>query len=125
MSYFLGIIAAALSFGLNRVLFGAIGYKTIITYSPVIEEVCKSIPAYFIDADILMVHVTFGAIEGFYEFWQGKGLGKLAALLSVIGHFLFGLSVITILMLSGSIYLAVLTSILFHLFWNFIVVKFF
>lgn len=106
-------------------LFRAVGYKTIVTFSPVVEEVFKSVPAYLAGADILSIHLVFGAIEGAYEYRQGKGLGKLAAFLSVTGHFLFGLAVVTLLLLTGSIYLALLAGILLHLLWNGVVVKYF
>lgn len=126
MSYGIGIVVAMISFILNRALFKIIGYKTVITYSPIIEELLKSMPAYFIGADILLVHITFGIIEGAYEFFQGSNrIGKFAAFLSIIGHFLFGLTVITILMFVNNIYFAVLSSTLLHLLWNIIVVKYF
>lgn len=125
MSYLIGCIVAAISFMLNRALFKRIGYQTIITYSPVIEEFCKTLPAYSIGADILAVHVTFGIIEGCYDYYQNQYTGVLAGLLSIIGHFLFGLTAVVVLMVSGNIYLAITASCVFHLLWNVIVVRFF
>lgn len=125
MSYLIGCVVAMISFVLNRALFQRIGYKTIITYSPVVEEVCKTLPAYFIGADILVVHVTFGIIEGCYDFYQNQYTGVLAGALSIVGHFLFGLTAVVVLMLTANIYLAIVASCVFHLLWNVIVVRFF
>lgn len=125
MSYILGGLVAAVSFVFNRALFQRIGYRTVITFSPVIEELCKTIPAYVIGVNILAVHLTFGVIEGGYDLYRNQGAGALAALLSVVGHFLFGLTAITVLMLAGNIYLAAMASCVLHLLWNTVVVRFF
>lgn len=125
MGYVIGCMVAAVSFLLNRALFRRIGFRTVITFSPVLEELCKTLPAYFIGVSILTVHVTFGAIEGAYDFFQNGRTGILAALLSVTGHFLFGLMAIVALRLTADIYLAAAAGAALHLVWNMAVVRFF
>lgn len=125
MSFALSIVAAGISFVFNRKLFCKLGYTTVITYSPVIEEVCKTLPAYWLAQDILLVHLFFGVIEAGYEFLGGSGIARYAALLSIVGHFLFGLMTITALFLGGQWYLALASGILLHLLWNTIVLRFF
>lgn len=125
MIYLVGTMAAAICFVVNRALFKRIGYRTIIGCSPVVEEVFKSVPAYLMGISILSVHVVFGVIEGAYEWKNCRSYRCLPAVLSVIGHSLFGLTATTILFLQGNIFLAVAGAAVLHLLWNISVVKFF
>ena len=125
MSYLLGAAAAIICFIINRLLFKWIGYRTIIGWSPLAEEIFKSLPAYYLNFSIFPVHVVFGIIEGSYESINCRRNRYLPALLSVIGHSLFGLTAVTVLFLSGNIWLAVSGAVILHLLWNIIVVRFF
>lgn len=126
MSYVIGCLVASIGFVLNRALFRRIGYRTIVTASPALEELLKTVPAYFIGTDILAVHVVFGLIEGVYDYCQDRSrLGLLAGCLSLIGHFLFGLATVVAFMFSASLWLSLAVGVVLHLVWNAAVVRFF
>lgn len=80
-----------LSFSLNKFLLKYIGLKIVISYSPILEELTKTICSYYLAADILVTHITFGVLEAIYDWYQGSASrGRIAAFLSIIGHTLFG-----------------------------------
>jgi len=123
MAYIIGCLMAALSFLLNRALVNWIGIKTVISYSPVIEEASKTLFAYFMGADILATHITFGLVEAGYDWYQNDRHGGKAALFSVVGHSLFGIATVGILAVSSSILLALAAGLLLHLIWNITVIR--
>lgn len=125
MSYWIGGLAALVCFALNRALFLRLGYKTVTTYSPVLEEACKTFPAYALGAAILPVHVVFGAIEGAYDFYTNRKDGAAAALFSLLGHALFGAATVAALALSGSVALGAAAGCALHIAWNLAMVRFF
>lgn len=125
MSYWIGGLAALVCFALNRALFLRVGYRTVTTYSPVLEEACKTFPAYVLGAAIWPVHVVFGAIEGAYDFYTNQKSGAAAALLSVLGHTLFGAATVAVLALADSIAAAMVAGSVLHVAWNLAMVRFF
>lgn len=122
MAYIIACLMASLSFLLNRLLFKFIGNFTVVTLSPVIEEAAKTLLAYYLHADILVTHATFGILEGLYD-WYGGRHGEKAALLSIIGHSLFGLLTVGGLYLTGSIWLGLCIGAVAHLYWNVTVIR--
>lgn len=123
MGYVIGCLVAALSFLLNRMLVKQIGLKTVITASPVIEEGTKTLLAFFLGADILAAHVTFGVVEACYDWHQNGRTGMKAALFSIGGHSVFGIVTILLLSISGSIGLALAAGIVAHIIWNVTVIR--
>ena len=120
MAYVIGCLMAGLSFLLNRLLLKYIGIKVVISYSPVVEELTKTLCSYYFAADILVTHIIFGVLEAVYD-WskeQNKRCGRIAALLSIIGHTLFGGITVFVFNLSSSIYLGILVGIGIHVVWN-------
>lgn len=123
MAYLIAVLMAALSFIVNKALLTRIGVKTVITYSPVIEESAKTLLPFYLGADIFLTHVVFGMIEAGYDWLTGGRERSKAALLSVAGHSLFGGATVATLQETGQIGLALVGAIVLHLAWNFLAVK--
>lgn len=118
MAYVIACLMAGLSFLLNRALLKHIGNITVISMSPAVEEMSKTLLAYYLDADIFATHVTFGLLEAVYDWYNGtKDSGKAAAL-SIAGHSLFGVLTLVVLKLAGSIWPALGAGLATHLAWN-------
>lgn len=120
MAYVIGCLMAGLSFLLNRLLLKYIGIKVVISYSPVVEELTKTLCSYYLAADILLTHIIFGILEAVYDWFNRHSgeRGAIAALLSIIGHTLFGAVTIALFNLSGSIFLGIFAAVCVHLIWN-------
>jgi len=120
MAYVIGCLMAGLSFLLNRLLLNYIGIKVVISYSPVVEEVSKTLCSYYLAADILVTHIIFGILEAGYDWFnrQNGQRGAVAALLSIVGHTLFGGITILVFNLSNSIFIGMTVGIVVHLVWN-------
>lgn len=120
MAYVIGCLMAGLSFLLNRLLLKYIGINVVISYSPIVEELTKTLCSYYLAADILVTHVVFGVLEAGYDWFnrQNGQRGTIAALLSIVGHTLFGGITVFVFNLSNSIFIGILTGIGVHLLWN-------
>ena len=120
MGYVIGCLMAGLSFLLNKLLLKYVGIKVVISYSPVVEEVSKTLCSYYLAADIIITHMIFGILEASYDWYQqrSKERGRIAALLSIAGHTLFGAVTVAAFKLSESIFLAITIAIAVHLIWN-------
>lgn len=120
MAYVIGCLMAGASFLLNRLLLKYVGIKAVISYSPIMEELAKTLFSYYLAADIVVTHVVFGLLEAGYD-WHSTPNGQRAmqaAVLSVVGHTLFGGLTRLVYHLSGSILLAILGASCVHLMWN-------
>ncbi len=118
MAYVLAVLMAALSFLLNRLALRYAGVKAVITWGPALEEAVKTVPAFYLGADVLLTHVLFGVIEGGYDWRTSPRHGPAAALLSVAGHGLFGAVTVAAVYLTGSLGLALAAGIAAHIAWN-------
>lgn len=120
MAYVIGFLMAGLSFLLNKVLLKYVGVKAIISYSPVVEEMTKTLCSYYLAADILVTHIVFGMLEAGYDWYSTPNgqRGMWAALASIVGHSLFGALTLMGLYASGSIWLALLGASCVHVIWN-------
>jgi len=125
MAYMIGCLMAGLSFLLNRLLLKYIGIKVVISYSPVVEELTKTLCSYYLAADILVTHFTFGVLEAGYDWFnrQNRQRGTVAALLSIVGHTLFGGITVFVFNLSNSIFIGIGVGISVHLIWNVILIR--
>lgn len=125
MSVLLACGAAFLCGWMNRLLYRFFGLPVILTYGPVVEELTKSIPAYYLSVDLVLVHWLFGTIEAVYDWRQRTDTAKgiIAVGLSVVGHTLFGLTTKEILRSTGNLWLAVSLVILLHMVWNAAVIR--
>jgi hypothetical protein len=120
MAYVIGCLMAGLSFILNRLMLRYIGIKVVISYSPVVEELTKTICSYYLAADIVVTHIIFGVLEAGYDWYNttNRQRGFYAAFLSVGGHTMFGAITVLVLHMTGSILLAILGASCVHLIWN-------
>lgn len=124
MAYIIGCLMAGLSFSINKFLLKYIGLKIVISYSPILEELSKSICSYYLAADILVTHITFGVLEAIYDWYQSSASrGGIAAFLSIIGHTLFGGLTIVFLNLSGNIFFGIFVASCAHLLWNITLIR--
>ncbi|SFL88971.1 hypothetical protein [Pelosinus propionicus] len=126
MAYVIGCLMAALSFLLNKLLLKYVGIKAVISYSPVVEEVTKSLCSYYLAADILVTHVVFGMLEAGYDWYNAADgqRGKWAALASIGGHTLFGCLTLFGLYISSSIWVAIFMASCVHVVWNVTLIRF-
>lgn len=122
MEYVIACLTAACSYVLNRALLKALGTQVIITISPVIEEMLKTLLPFYLDANILTTHVVFGVIEAVYDMVQSQEHGITAAVLSVAGHGLFGALTVYAMQTAG-IYIGLASGIIAHLLWNSLMIR--
>lgn len=120
MAYVIGCLMASLSFLLNKLLLEYIGNRVVVSYSPVFEELAKTLCSYYFGADILVTHIIFGLLEAGYDYFKNDSgkRGAFAALLSVIGHALFGGVTVGVFYLSDSIWGGIFSAVCAHLIWN-------
>lgn len=109
---------AALSFIANRAALRFLGPRAVISLGPLMEEAAKTLPAFYLGADILLTHAAFGAVEACYDWLTSRRFGAKAAVLSLVGHSLFGLVTVGALALWGSVLLAAAAGLAGHLAWN-------
>ena len=118
MEYLLAVLAAAFSFAANRLFFEKWEAQTIVALSPVVEESAKTLPAYYLNSDILIIHLLFGVIEGALDFWRSGKSGALPGLLSVAGHSAFGALTMLLFNLTANIIMAFSGAVIAHIAWN-------
>ena len=126
MAYIIGCLMASLSFLLNKFLLRVIGNQVVISYSPILEELAKTLCSYYFGADIWLTHIIFGFLEACYDWFNtssGKR-GRWAALLSIVGHTLFGGLTMVIFFLNGSIWTGIFIAVCVHLIWNVTLIRF-
>ncbi|MGB9660445.1 MAG: hypothetical protein ACPL5F_00315 [Moorellaceae bacterium] len=112
--WWLGVWAAALAWAANRFLLSFLKFNTIL-WGPLWEETLKTGLALAWGAQPVLVHITFGLVEGFSELYQGK-VGPAAA--AVAGHSLFGAVASLVWQISGQAILTWLGGLFPHLAWN-------
>ncbi|CQR72914.1 hypothetical protein SOV_02940 [Sporomusa ovata DSM 2662] len=124
MDYIIAILMAGLSFLLNRFFLRYLGPVSIISAGPVVEEAAKTLFAYYLGADLIMVHTVFGVIEAGYDWQQKSTSGAVtASFLSIAGHSLFGAGSAGVLILTSSLWLGLAAGIALHLAYNVAVVR--
>ena len=125
MAYVIGCLMAGLSFLLNKVLLKYVGLKAVISYSPIMEELTKTLCSYYLAADILVTHVVFGILEAGYDWYNvsNRQRGMYAAAASVVGHSLFGILTLIGLHVSGSIWIAIAGASCAHVVWNITLIR--
>ncbi|MDI3534401.1 MAG: hypothetical protein PWQ82_766 [Thermosediminibacterales bacterium] len=119
-----GLLAAAVSLGLNNLIV-RIRPETAVTYvAPLIEEITKTFGGYCLGGSIFFVHVVFGIIEAFYDYAKSrKIIGLTAAMFSIISHSIFGYITVVISKIFDSLFLGVLAAFLAHSIWNWIAAR--
>ncbi|MCE5285924.1 MAG: hypothetical protein LLG02_08780 [Pelosinus sp.] len=118
MGYVLGCLMAGVSFLLNKLLVKFTGIQTVLYYSPIAEELLKTLPAHYLGADILALHGVFGLLEGIYDFFTSQNSKFIPLLLSVLGHSLFGSITVLGRYFTGEIWLGLIGGVFTHIIWN-------
>jgi hypothetical protein len=120
-----GIISAAVSIPLNRLLMNWLGNAAFVCAIPVVEETVKTVASIALHSNVVLTHVTFGIAEGLCDAWLSREpmsrKTRYAALSSIAAHSLFGFThlVSNRLFLSNAV--AFMSSVAMHVIWNSIV----
>jgi len=107
------VLAVVISFLINRAGQKYIGTVTNSVVSPVVEETLKTSFSIIVGASVLATHLGFGLLEAAIE----GGRSRLAALLAVLTHVIFG-AVTVVLGRYLGIYAGISASVLLHMLWN-------
>jgi len=119
-----GILSAIFSYILNKVMLSKLGERALIALIPFIEEMAKTTTAIIFKSSIVGVHITFGVIEGIYDYiFSSKKIGKWAALASLISHSFFGGITYVVFERANSIILGILVSWILHSAWNWFIME--
>lgn len=119
-----GMLAAGVAFIINRLGVGLIGLKAIIFFVPLIEELAKTLSAYYFSVSILLTHLVFGLIEAGYDFFTSPKKGLTAGLISIVGHSFFGWMTTLAYFYSNNILIGLVAGLSVHMIWNGVVMKF-
>lgn len=112
-----GLLAAAAAWPVNGLLLRAAGCRAVIYLSPLAEEAAKTGCALLLNTSIPFTHITFGLIEALWDA-AGPGRGRLAGLISLAGHAVFGYGTLWLYSYSNSIWPALAGVYLVHTGWN-------
>ncbi|KXS45679.1 MULTISPECIES: hypothetical protein [unclassified Candidatus Frackibacter] len=116
-----GLIAALSAMVLNRYLVEETGNEVIIYLVPFIEETLKSFSAYFLRANLFLVHLFFGIIEAIYDIYSAEDHGLFAGLSSILDHAIFGYLTWSVYLQTNGILIGVLVATVFHTLWNYMI----
>jgi hypothetical protein len=115
-------MAAALAWEVNKFSGRLIGTKWIYLV-PVVEEVSKTAAAVLFGGDILLTHLSFGAVEGFWEYFDRRN-GFYAGLAALASHSVFGFITLSVYRYYGSLPPALGAGFLVHTTWNYLVIRY-
>ncbi len=113
-----GIMAALFSFLTNKLALKSYGRMSVVTLVPLLEEVIKSMTAYFTGSPLLLTHGVFGLVEGLHDVYVRKGQSFLPFYLSLGGHLAFGAITHFIYISTGVLGYGILTAAAVHGIWN-------
>lgn len=118
LSILTGVVAAILSFVLNRFYLSKLGARGVIYLIPLGEEVFKTGLAYYVGADLITTHLVFGVLEAGFDFLDSN---YLAALLAIVTHLLLGILTFYSLLVNNNLIAAIMIAILVHTAWNYLI----
>lgn len=116
-----GLLAAAVAYAANRILFRVFGNVGLTVPVPLLEEATKTVFALWLGAGIIPAHLVFGLTEAALECRccrQNKGR---AALMSAFTHAVFGLVANGVYRRTGVPVLSILASFAAHAAVNIVV----
>jgi hypothetical protein len=114
-------MAAALAWEVNKLL-GARAGKGRVYLAALVEEISKTAAAVLFGGDILLTHLSFGAVEGFWECFNRRN-GYYAGLAALASHSVFGYITLSVYHFYGTTAPALGAGVLAHITWNYLVVK--
>lgn len=118
------LLATGVAYLLNRWGLNRFGLTEVVWFGPCLEEAGKTYFALLLNAAVWWVHVLFGFIEGIVDVWGGSPRAISAALVSVVGHGIFGYVTIWGATAFSAWWPGVLLAIGAHILWNGYVVVF-
>ncbi len=119
-----GLIAALLSYFANKLALKSFGKSVIIALVPFIEEVAKTMTAFFMGVPIIFTHGVFGLVEAVYDYKTESNPSLGPSLLSLVGHLIFGGVTSLIYVTTGVLGYGLIAGIMTHAFWNLGIVDF-
>jgi hypothetical protein len=115
-------MAAALAWQVNK-LIGQWAGKRWVYLAPLVEETSKTTASVLFGGDILLTHLAFGAVEGFWEYFNRRN-GYYAGLAALASHSIFGFITFLVYHFYGTLTPALAAGILAHIAWNYLVVRY-
>ena len=111
-----GLLAALFSYLANKLALRSFGKSGVLMFVPIVEEVSKTLPAFFLGAPILLTHGVFGLVEAVYDLTRNSSPGP--PLFSFFGHLLFGGATHLVYVGTGVLGFGLVAGILLHFLWN-------
>lgn len=118
-----GVVAAAVSFFLNRIALYLVGERAVVCVIPVIEEVVKASMSLLFSTSFLTTYFVFGTIEGLYDFFDNQERGFKIVFVSILGHTIFGYVFLNISRGTRSMLMGIGAATFLHMIWNALVLK--
>ncbi len=119
---YVGLIAVSIALLVNPMIEKIFGTKVVFFGIPLAEEGIKTLVAVYFHAALVGTHFVFGVVEGMYDLLRPTKTGCWSALLSIIGHTLFGVVTWLLLKYGWPVYLAIMLSAFMHSMWNIMMV---
>lgn len=114
-------MAAALAWEVNK-FSGQWAGTRLIYLVPLVEEVSKTAPAVLFGGDILLTHLSFGAVEGIWEYFNRRN-GFYAGLAALASHSVFGFITLSVYRVYAMLP-ALAAGFLAHTAWNYLVMRY-
>lgn len=118
------LLATVCAFLINRWGIKRFGFAEVVWIGPAIEELGKTASAVVLGAMVLPVHVYFGITEGIFDLRGSTRQSGAAAVVSVVGHGIFGYVTIWGHEIFASWWGGILLAVIAHMFWNSYVILF-
>lgn len=112
-----GIIAAGIAYLVNHFSYKLWHKYVIVGAVPLVEEVAKTMSAYFFSADYLYTHFMFGVIEGLLDGFSANG-DWLPAVSAVFAHSILGWITVNVIRETKMVGAGILAAIAVHIAWN-------
>ncbi len=116
-----GLLAALFSYLANKLALRSFGKSGVLLLVPLVEEVSKTLPAFYLELPIPLTHGIFGLVEAVYDLKNKAHPGP--PLLSFFGHLIFGGATYLTYVSTGVIGYGLLAGIILHSFWNLGIIK--
>jgi hypothetical protein len=119
------LTALVLSYLVNKWMLKLFKEYAVIFGAPVMEELLKTLPAYYWNRSVFHVHFLFGLGEALYDYAaaSSKDSGRRAAVFSMISHSFFGAVTVLILGQTGLILPAMVGAVTVHCVWNAVIMR--
>ncbi|MDD4238529.1 MAG: hypothetical protein PHT62_08235 [Desulfotomaculaceae bacterium] len=115
-------MAAALAWQVNKFL-GKWAGKKWVYLAPLVEETSKTTAAVLCGGDILLTHLSFGAVEGCWEYFNRRN-GYYAGMAALASHSIFGFITLSVYRFYGILTPAMVAGCLAHIVWNYLVMHY-